>query len=379
MRIGPTRTPLWRYTFGIAFKPVLDWKMSKSKFSVRFSLFAGLASLFVSAPVFGQQKACDLLPDYAKHEAELHRKYLENLKVTLVEKGYDSLKRTGKLEGTAQRTLIFGKGQMRRNSVFQRIDENEELISGSMLNREAYYTASKSNGQFEVVEHAYDNRYGHEFEEYLYTASAALPLKFDGHERMHAVDNRNERFARTGQGMAIQFFSLKEETFRGKKAAAIGSKHPIDRLCKTYFDPTNDYAVLGYDMARQQFDGTLFDLIVGEIVYEPSDLGYPVPKKYTVHYLEPDGKRIPRLEIDFLEWKRYEPTDEDFDLEKQFGMKPPPRTPRPEPPPAPQNVEEVPDESGKRPWLAAGLIFAFCSVLAFIVWRRHRKDTRRNP
>lgn len=62
---------------------------------------ATLTLVLTTSGAFGQTRACDLIPDYAVHEAELHRKYTENIRVRMEEKEYDQMGRTGTLEGTA--------------------------------------------------------------------------------------------------------------------------------------------------------------------------------------------------------------------------------------------------------------------------------------
>ena len=111
---------------------------------------------------------------------------------------------------------------------------------------------------------------------------------------------------------------------------------------------------------------------MGEITYVPSDFGYPVPKKYVSNFVEPNGKVTPMLEIDFLKWERYTPTADDFDLEKQFGVKPLPKPVEATPSPI-DTVPETPERNWGL-WIASAALVVVTVVLFVFVWRRRRMD-----
>ena len=139
-----------------------------------------IANLVFAAVAYGQQKACDLIPDYAKYEAELNRKYLENMRVVTVEKGYDKITRTGKLEGTATRATIFGKGNMRLNTVVRRVGESTDLVSGAMYNFDELYSLAKEGDKFVIEDRYFHGKDIQRIESALRMTGPFLPLTLDG-------------------------------------------------------------------------------------------------------------------------------------------------------------------------------------------------------
>ena len=58
--------------------------------------------------------------------------------------------------------------------------------------------------------------------------------------------------------------------------------------------------------------------------------GLPFPKSIKSWIVEAGGKRIPQTDVEYTEYKRYTPTPDEVDMEKQFGISPLPLPPRPE-------------------------------------------------
>ena len=296
-----------------------------------------------SSGAFGQQKACDLIPDYAMHEAELHRKYLENIRVVTVEKGYDKITRTGKLEGTATRTSIFGKRNMRLNTVVRRVDETADLISGAMYNFDELCTLAKEGDKFVIEDRYFHREHISRIESDLCRIGPFLPLTLNGWMRFRAIDDLNAYFKALGNVPPYKFLSSKKTTYGGREPIVISFETQSGEVSENYYDPSNSYALLGHD-SGVGWPGPNAKKLVGKITYEPSDLGYPVPKKYVAHFVEPDGKFIPYVEVDFLKWERYSPAPDDFDMEKHFGVKPLPR-PVKAPSPLIDSISEAPERN----------------------------------
>ncbi len=66
----------------------------------------------------------------------------------------------------------------------------------------------------------------------------------------------------------------------------------------------------------------------------PTENGLPFPTSVKGWLIDQAGKRTPAEDVTFTEYRRYTPTPDELDMEKQFGVKPvPPPTPRPPLPP----------------------------------------------
>jgi hypothetical protein len=105
----------------------------------------------------------------------------------------------------------------------------------------------------------------------------------------------------------------------------------------------------------------------GELTYTPGPDRYPVPKEYKQWYVHADGRKVPQIEVTWLEFARYTPTADDFDLEKQYGLKrvTPPIEPPAEPP--------VPEELSWRGLYAAAAVVALLAGWWIAVVRRRRR------
>lgn len=75
------------------------------------------------------------------------------------------------------------------------------------------------------------------------------------------------------------------------------------------------------------------------------------PTRHEDYIIKPDGKRYPLREFTFLEYTAYTPTADELDIEKQFGVKPIPIGPRPDP--ATLSPKEAPPRPAK-PSLLSG-------------------------
>ncbi len=336
---------------------------------------ATLMLVFTTSGAFGQKRACDLIPDYAKHEAELHRKYLENIQVRMEEKGYDNGNRNGKLLWTSTHTLLFGKGKMRSHTMMRHSSEKDDIIKGSLYNEGELCDVSLKNGKYVINSQLFDSQRIQAVEDGLMYTSTYLPLTMNGWMRLRAVDRLNDQMRQQGRVPMYQIESFQETTFHGKNVFVLTSKGQ-NPMSKNYYDPSNNYALLGFESGPIYFQGEMN--IVGEITYEPSDLGYPVPKKYVMNYKSPEGIVTPGLEINFLEWKRYTPAADDFDLEKQFGLKPLPR-------PVEESIETTapnqvsPQDAGANKWIwVAGFALVPLSVV-MVVFFSGRNGRRVTP
>ena len=171
------------------------------------------------------------------------------------------------------------------------------------------------------------------------------------------------------------FLSASPSTWQGQPAIAIKVRSTFgDIVSTTYVDPANDYAALGYES-----DGSL-DATgkkgpvrrMGVLTYAPSAEGVPLPTKYEMWYILPDGRKVPNGLDEFLEYSRYTPTADDFDLEKQFGIKP-------LPPPG-TGIGSNPATSRRLGWWLYGGAALFALLTAgLIIMRRRRRAASSAP
>jgi hypothetical protein len=162
------------------------------------------------------------------------------------------------------------------------------------------------------------------------------------------------------------FLSATPTTWQGKPAIAVRVRSTLgDIVSTTYVDPANDYATLGFEC--ETFDPmTRKKGIVrrmGVLTYAPSTEGIPLPGKYELWFVLPDGRKVQQGLEEFQEYSRYTPTADDFDLEKQFGVKPLP----------PPGTGGAAAAAGRRGWwlyAAAGVLGVITLGLVAYRWRR---------
>jgi hypothetical protein len=106
-----------------------------------------------------------------------------------------------------------------------------------------------------------------------------------------------------------------------------------------------------------------------EVTYgPPTENGLPFPTAVKGWFVWPTGRREPLTDLTFSEFRRYTPTADELDFEKQFGIVLPALPPRPW---VPSSVR------GSRViwWLLGGL--ALTAVAAPVVCVRRRRAARR--
>jgi len=121
-------------------------------------------------------------------------------------------------------------------------------------------------------------------------------------------------------------FSVRDSKWDGVPVVEVkfsGQQGYIDTL---YLDPANDLAFLGSESDGShdfKTSGKSPIKLLSRVTYRPSSEGYPHPWKFETWNLMPDGTRVPQTYTEVIEYAKYAPTADDFDLEKQFGVKPP--------------------------------------------------------
>lgn len=137
-----------------------------------------------------------------------------------------------------------------------------------------------------------------------------------------------------------------------------------------YLDPANDLAFMGFDSDGEVDPRTGAKSpirLTGWVTYKASAEGFPLPERFETWSVHPDGKRVPHSLTEVIEYVKYTPTADDFDLEKQFGVKPlPPGT----------TVSAMAASSGGRSWrwlYAGATVMGLVTVALVVVARRRRK------
>ena len=107
---------------------------------------------------------------------------------------------------------------------------------------------------------------------------------------------------------------------------------------------------------------------VTEVSYGPAtDNGLPFPTAVKGWYVWPTGRREPMTDVEFTEFRRYTPTADELDFEKQFGI------PLPALPPRPAGSASA--AGGRTKWWLLGGLVAVGLIAAVVVVRHRRAAT----
>ena len=105
---------------------------------------------------------------------------------------------------------------------------------------------------------------------------------------------------------------------------------------------------------------------VTEVSYgPPTDNGLPFPTAVKGSFVWPTGRKEPMTDVEFSEFRRYTPTADELDFEKQFGI------PLPALPPRPAGSAAAGGSGGRTKWwLLGGLAVVGLAIAAVVVRRR---------
>ena len=109
-----------------------------------------------------------------------------------------------------------------------------------------------------------------------------------------------------------------------------------------------------------------------EITYgPPTENGLPFPTAVKGSYVWPTGRKEPMTDIEFTEFRRYKPTADELDFEKQFGI------PLPALPPKPtassgSTLGGMVGGGRTKWWLLGGLVTVSLAAVAVYIRRRRR-------
>lgn len=106
---------------------------------------------------------------------------------------------------------------------------------------------------------------------------------------------------------------------------------------------------------------------VTEVSYgPPTENGLPFPTAVKGWYVWPTGRREPMTDVEFTEFRRYTPTADELDFQKQFGI------PLPALPPKPSGLVKMGSSRVTR-WLAVGLGITVVAAVVVYALRRSRR------
>ncbi len=278
----------------------------------------------------------EFLDKYREQEKLLIKKYVHNRKIKAVFKNFTDESYSGKLRAEVDATIIATEDAIRTitsNTIYD--------VSPPQKSQDAYlwlgdeiYSLTKSNGSKYVLESHYPEAKNFpRLEQELRDTRAFLPLSLTGGLRLSGYF-KLMIYQRTKKYHFIVKSVNYDATFENRPAVELVHQSGSENYQVTsYLDPNNSYALLHYKIDHQaagiKVKSGEHAKTFGTITYADEKDGVRLPTKYVTWYEMSDGKKVPRAELTYLEYEHYTPTADDFDLEKQFGIKPFPKAPKP--------------------------------------------------
>lgn len=325
------------------------------------------------------QAGDDFAARYMKSEPALYERFVHNRKVTTRSKSYKLAGTEAKLFTSGETTTVTSEDSSRQNYWNDEGgDPSKRMISGGLLLPDDGYGLVQAGGPGQY-------RIGHQRKAppdpldrgpgFNSGSGPMIPL-------MYYDSLLSAKFGKvlralndpTGPYRLRTIESVRDVTWNGRRAVAVRMKIPFNIRNTVYLDPDNHLAFLGFES-----DGSFDEKAKGKgpvrqtglVTYAPSKEGYPLPTKFEVWYVLPSGRKLPHVVTEFVEYSRYTPTADDFDLEKQFGVKPLPK-------PAAGSPATTAIAANSRPgWWLYALAGVFGTVTAGpLAYRRLRKGVR---
>ncbi len=327
------------------------------------ALAAVIALFALSEPAPASEES-DFLAEYAKHEPQLYEQYVKNRRIKVEVTGYGKFEPTGVREGQAEDTIVSRGDAFRANSKMSRLDKPEPYKAGAMwFEDEAYRVSQISGTSYKLDEHYPEATRRHQIEDTASRFKLFLPLSFAGGYRVTYYFAMMDSLRNGKQPRHSEVKAFESVVLHGRPAIRVAVVDSHGATTTSYFDPQNHYAFLEYERDKLfTLKGYKDGKMAGVMTYVDGPEGFPIPKEYKEWFILPGGKRVPREEVVFTEYERYTPTDDDFDLEKQFGIKPFPKAPKP--------GKLSGGRWGRWLWIAGGVLGLTTLVLIALRWRR---------
>lgn len=170
-------------------------------------------------------------------------------------------------------------------------------------------------------------------------------------------------------GKYCKLVGTRTTEWRGRPAVEAKFEEMFGIINLLYLDPANDLAFLGFDSEGMYDHKAKMKSpirLTGWMTYKTSAEGFPLPERFETWSVHPDGKRVPHSLTEVISYEKYTPTSDDFDLEKQFGVRPLP----------PGTLVSAMATSGGRSWrwlYAGAAVLGLVTVALAVVARRRRK------
>ncbi len=278
----------------------------------------------------------EFLEKYREQEKQLIKKYVHNRKIRIVFKNYTDESYSGKLRAEVDAAIIATESEIRtiaNNTEYDVSPARKSQSAVLWLGDEIYSVAKSTGNKFILESHYPEAKNFPKLEHELRDTRAFLPLSLTGGLRLSGYFKLMMWQRPRKYHFVVKSVNY-EATYESKPAVELvhqsGSEH---YEVTSYLDPNNSYALLHYKIDHQaagvKVKSGEHAKTFGTITYADEKDGVRLPTKYVTWYEMPNGKKVPRAELTYLEYEHYTPTADDFDLEKQFGIKPFPKAPKP--------------------------------------------------
>ncbi len=265
---------------------------------------------------------------YLIHEAKLYQKYSHNRKAVCRAKSYRLEGSNAVLIGSGETTTVSSDRSSRSNHVSEFSSPPSRRIGGDLRTRDDDYWLGQGDKPNQYKIERQRPKRPVDTDNKAFGASDVLTLPLTYHDAM-LVDKFGIVLRTLGKSDnptgRRDLVSVQDSTWQGQPAKAVRIKGQFDLHCTTYLDPSNDLAILGfetdgnYDAATRKKGPVR---LLGTVTYASSAEGILLPTKSEAWFIMPDGRKLPSTVVEITEYSKYTPTADDFDLEKQFGVKP---------------------------------------------------------
>lgn len=264
---------------------------------------------------------------YRVAQDKLYRRYVFNRRVVFNVATNSSVVSSSQLGKPFRSQIISGENASRTNYLVVSTDQATGSGGALMLRDEAYMLQPGDRpGTYKIGAHypgVVPDKYGSAFPAGCPNMYPLMYMDAMSHTTMGAMLNYAESGA--PDGPQYKLLAVRTTEWQGKPAVEATVRGALDIVTKVFLDPANDLAFQGFESDGSYDEKTRKKgpiKIVGRVTYRPSDEGFPLPAKFEHWAVLPDGKRVPQSASEVLEYTKYTPTPDDFDLEKQFGVKP---------------------------------------------------------
>ena len=270
--------------------------------------------------------------EYNREEPALLKQYFTNVRSKVSIVGYGDEKRQGVLTHRIKFTTVSDGKSCRANSDAHRLSDGVKDTGGVMwYGFEAYDFERRSGPNYKLTDHksSADTDADPHIDGLVVYSYIFAPFSLDaGLPFSKFVRVMTRQKDRRGYHFAIESV---ERLRRGDYDAVrvVTSKGDPAIRTTTYLDAGNHFAFREYEsdgIMEMPSRAKLPIKQAGELSYAPGPDGYPIPRTFKEWFVHPDGRKVPKVTVTWEEFARYTPAADDFDLEKQFGIKrlPPP-------------------------------------------------------